>query len=45
MVDIVIGTHRLLSRDIIYKDLGIAIKEEGRTRRKRRSLIEFCGAN
>lgn len=28
MVDIVIGTHRLLSKDIIFKDLGLLIIDE-----------------
>ena len=28
MVDIVIGTHRLLSDDVIYKDLGLLIVDE-----------------
>ena len=27
-VDIVIGTHRLLSKDIIYRDLGLLIIDE-----------------
>lgn len=27
-VDMVIGTHRLISQDVIYKDLGIAIVDE-----------------
>ena len=27
-VDIVIGTHRLISKDVVYKDLGIAIIDE-----------------
>ncbi|MBT8044061.1 MAG: DEAD/DEAH box helicase, partial [Verrucomicrobiae bacterium] len=27
-VDIVIGTHRLISKDVFYKDLGIAIVDE-----------------
>ncbi|NWK56987.1 transcription-repair coupling factor [Verrucomicrobiaceae bacterium N1E253] len=27
-VDIVIGTHRLISQDVIYKDLGVAIVDE-----------------
>lgn len=27
-VDIVIGTHRLLSRDVVYKDLGLLIIDE-----------------
>ena len=27
-VDIIIGTHRLLSKDIIYKDLGLLIIDE-----------------
>ena len=28
MVDIIIGTHRLLSKDVIYKDLGLLIVDE-----------------
>ena len=28
MVDIVIGTHRLLSADVVYKDLGLLIIDE-----------------
>ena len=28
MVDIVIGTHRLLSKDIVFKDLGLLIVDE-----------------
>lgn len=28
MVDIVIGTHRILSKDIIFKDLGLVIVDE-----------------
>ena len=28
MVDIVIGTHRLLSKDVQYKDLGLLIIDE-----------------
>lgn len=28
MVDIVIGTHRLLSKDVIYKDLGLLVIDE-----------------
>ncbi|SES22925.1 transcription-repair coupling factor (superfamily II helicase) [Gracilibacillus ureilyticus] len=28
MVDIVIGTHRLLSKDVVYKDLGLLIVDE-----------------
>ena len=28
LVDIVIGTHRLLSKDIVYKDLGLLIIDE-----------------
>ncbi len=28
LVDIVIGTHRLLSKDVIYKDLGLLIIDE-----------------
>ncbi|MGP4042516.1 transcription-repair coupling factor [Gracilibacillus sp. D59] len=28
VVDIVIGTHRLLSKDVIYKDLGLLIVDE-----------------
>src|SRR5699024_1179043 len=27
-VDVVIGTHRLLSKDVIYKDLGILVVDE-----------------
>ena len=27
-VDIVIGTHRLLSKDVVYKDLGLLIIDE-----------------
>ncbi|MGA7561682.1 MAG: transcription-repair coupling factor [Desulfobaccales bacterium] len=27
-VDIIIGTHRLLSRDVVFKDLGLAIIDE-----------------
>ena len=27
-VDIVIGTHRVLSKDVIYKDLGLLIIDE-----------------
>ena len=27
-VDIVIGTHRLLSKDVVYKDLGMLIVDE-----------------
>ena len=28
MVDIVIGTHRLLSKDVVFKDLGLLIIDE-----------------
>ncbi|WLV24760.1 transcription-repair coupling factor [Aciduricibacillus chroicocephali] len=28
LVDVVVGTHRLLSKDIIYKDLGLLIVDE-----------------
>ena len=28
LVDIVIGTHRLLSKDVVYKDLGLLIVDE-----------------
>ena len=28
MVDIVIGTHRVLSKDVAYKDLGLLIVDE-----------------
>ena len=27
-VDIIIGTHRLLSKDVVYKDLGLLIIDE-----------------
>ena len=27
-VDLVIGTHRLISKDVVYKDLGVAIVDE-----------------
>ena len=27
-VDIVIGTHRLLSKDVVFKDLGLLIVDE-----------------
>src|SRR5690606_41949643 len=27
-VDIVIGTHRLLSKDVVFKDLGIVVIDE-----------------
>lgn len=29
-IDMVIGTHRLLSKDIVYKDLGLLIIDEER---------------
>ena len=28
MVDIVIGTHRVLSKDVVFKDLGLLIVDE-----------------
>ncbi len=28
MVDLVIGTHRLLSKDVTYKELGLLIVDE-----------------
>ena len=28
MVDIVVGTHRVLSKNIVYKDLGLLIIDE-----------------
>ena len=27
-VDVVIGTHRLISKDVVYKDLGVAVVDE-----------------
>ncbi len=28
VVDVVVGTHRLLSKDIVYKDLGLLVVDE-----------------
>ena len=32
-IDIVVGTHRLLSKDVHFKDLGLLVIDEGTTLR------------
>ena len=49
LVDILIGTHRVLSKDVQFKDLGLLIIDEssvlGVTRRRRSNSFGKCGCS
>lgn len=46
IVDIVIGTHRLLSKDVVYKDLGLlVVDEEQRFGVKHKEIIKQIKTN
>jgi transcription-repair coupling factor (superfamily II helicase) len=46
VVDVVVGTHRILSKDVVYKDLGLLIiDEEQRFRVKHKEAIKQMKVN